>query len=341
MLQTPRGERPARTETSGHHERPVYDGPVERVVVLALDGVYAFELGIPNRVFGSAEGRYEVLTCSVDGRPVRSNSDFSITVEHGPEVLRTAGTVVIPPFALTGVVDGLPGPVADALGAIGPDTRIVSICTGAFVLAAAGMLAGRRATTHWRLAGLFRQLFPEVDLDADVLFVDEGSLLTSAGAASGVDVCLHLVRKDHGSELANHVARCCVVPPWRDGGQAQYIEQPVPEAAAASTAATRHWALERLGEPLTLAGLADHAGMSRRTFARRFNDEVGLSPGRWIVQQRVLRARQLLESSDLSVDRIAGEVGFATGASLRQHLHAAIGVSPQAYRRTFRAGAAS
>jgi transcriptional regulator GlxA family with amidase domain len=312
---------------------------VERVVVLALDGVYPFELGIPSRVFGSAEGRYEVLICSVDGRPVRSNSDFSITVEHGPEALRTADTVVIPPFALTSVVDDLPGPVADALRAIGPDTRIVSICTGAFVLAAAGMLAGRRATTHWQLAGLFRRLFPDVELDADVLFVDEGSLLTSAGAASGVDVCLHLVRKDHGSELANRVARSCVVPPWRDGGQAQYIEQPVPEPTAASTAATRQWALERLGEPLTLTALADHARMSPRTFARRFNGEVGMSPGRWLIQQRVLRARQLLESSDLSVDQVAGEVGFATGTSLRQHLHAAIGVSPQAYRRTFRADA--
>jgi transcriptional regulator GlxA family with amidase domain len=160
-------------------------------------------------------------------------------------------------------------------------------------------------------------------------------MLTSAGAASGVDICLHIVRTDHGSELANQVARRCVVPPFRDGGQAQYIEQPVPESGAASTAATRAWALERLAEPLTLSELARHARMSLRTFARRFNDEVGLSPGRWIVQQRVARARHLLESSDLPVDRIAAEVGFATGASLRQHLHAAIGVSPQAYRRTF------
>ncbi|MCW8097175.1 GlxA family transcriptional regulator [Streptomyces tauricus] len=317
--------------------REGYEGHVERVVVLALDGVYPFELGIPKRVFGSAEGRYEVLTCTVDGGPVRSNSDFSITVEHGPEVLRTADTVVIPPFALTDLRADLPDAVADALGAIRPDARIVSICTGAFVLAAAGMLVGRRATTHWQLAGLFRQMFPDVDLDADVLFVDEGSLLTSAGAASGVDVCLHLVRKDHGSELANRVARSCVVPPWRDGGQAQYIEQPVPGPTATSTAATRDWALERLGEPLTLAELADHARMSLRTFARRFNDEVGMSPGRWLIQQRVGRARQLLESSDLPVDQVAGEVGFGTGASLRQHLHAAIGVSPQVYRRTFHA----
>jgi len=308
---------------------------VERVVVLALHGVYTFELGIPSRILGAADGRYEVLTCTVDGRPVHTNADFSITVEHGPEALATADTVVIPPFDTKHITAELPDEVTAALGLIRPGTRIVSICTGAFLLAAAGLLDGRRATTHWQLAELFRRMFPQVALDPDVLFVDDDTILTSAGAASGVDVCLHIVRKDHGSVLANKVARRCVVPPWRDGGQAQYIEQPVPEAAATSTAATREWALARLGDPLALADLAGHARMSQRTFARRFNDEVGMSPGRWLIQQRVIRARQLLESSGLSVDQVAGEVGFATGTSLRQHLHAAIGVSPQAYRRTF------
>ncbi|MFF7275440.1 helix-turn-helix domain-containing protein [Streptomyces griseorubiginosus] len=312
----------------------------ERVVVLALDGVYPFELGIPSRILGAADGRYEVLTCSVDGRPVRSNADFTIGVEHGPEALATADTVVITPVASERMPADLPEEVREALALVRPDARIVSICTGAFVLAAAGLLEGRRATTHWQLADHFRRLYPHIDLDPDVLFVDDGRILTSAGAASGVDVCLHLVRKDHGSELANTVARRCVVPPFRDGGQAQYIEQPVPEQGAASTAETRAWALERLDEPLTLGELAAHARMSLRTFARRFNEEVGLSPGRWLIQQRVARARHLLESSDLSVDQIAGRVGFATGASLRQHLHAAIGVSPQVYRRTFQAAAA-
>jgi transcriptional regulator GlxA family with amidase domain len=307
----------------------------ERVVVLALDGVYPFELGIPSRILGAADGRYEVLTCSVDGGPVRTNADFGVTVQHGPEILATAGTVVIAPIAPAHLTAEVPEPVLAALALVRPGTRIVSICTGAFVLAAAGFLDGRRATTHWQVADHFRRMFPRVDLDPDVLFVDDHPFLTSAGAASGVDVCLHLVRKDHGSRLANSVARRCVVPPFRDGGQAQYIEQPVPEQGAASTAATRAWALERLGEPLTLADLAGHARMSQRTFARRFHDEVGLSPGRWLIQQRVSRARHLLESSDLTVDQIAGRVGFATGASLRQHLHAAIGVSPQAYRRTF------
>jgi transcriptional regulator GlxA family with amidase domain len=307
----------------------------ERVVVLALDGVYPFELGIPSRILGAADGHYEVLTCTVDGGPVRTNADFGITVEYGPEILETAGTVIVTSMPPSHIPTGLPDEVAAALARIRPDARIVSICTAAFVLAEAGLLDGRRATTHWEVADVFRRRYPLVDLDPDVLFVHDGRILTSAGAASGVDICLHIVRTDHGSELANKVARRCVVPPFRDGGQAQYIEQPVPESGAASTAATRAWALERLAEPLTLSDLARHARMSLRTFARRFNDEVGLSPGRWIVQQRVARARHLLESSDLPVDRIAAQVGFATGASLRQHLHAAIGVSPQAYRRTF------
>ncbi|WP_369393898.1 GlxA family transcriptional regulator [Streptomyces sp. CG1] len=307
----------------------------ERVVVLALDGVYPFELGIPSRILGAADGHYEVLTCTVDGRPVRTNADFTIGVAHGPEILDTADTVVVTSMPPAYIPAELPDEVSAALARIRPDARIVSICTAAFVLAEAGLLDGRRATTHWQVADVFRRRFPRVDLDPDVLFVADGRMLTSAGAASGVDVCLHIVRTDHGSELANAVARRCVVPPFRDGGQAQYIEQPVPESGAASTAATRAWALERLDEPLTLTDLAGHARMSLRTFARRFGDEVGLSPGRWLIQQRVARARHLLESSDLPVDRIAAEVGFATGASLRQHLHTAIGVSPQAYRRTF------
>ncbi len=305
------------------------------MVVLALDGVYPFELGIPSRIFGAADGHYEVFTCSVDGRPVRTNADFTIGVAHGPEILETADTVVVASMATPHIPTELPAEVTAALDRIRPDARIVSICTAAFVLAEAGLLDGRRATTHWQVADHFRRRYPQVDLDPDVLFVEDGRVLTSAGAASGVDICLHIVRTDHGSALANAVARRCVVPPFRDGGQAQYIEQPVPPSGAAGTAATRAWALERLDEPLTLADLAGHARMSLRTFARRFSDEVGVSPGRWLIQQRVARARQLLEASDLPVDRIATEVGFATGASLRQHLHAAIGVSPQAYRRTF------
>jgi transcriptional regulator GlxA family with amidase domain len=310
-----------------------------RVVVLALDGVYPFELGIPNRVFGSAEGRYEVLTCTVDGGPVATDADFALTVEHGAEVLGTADTVVIPPFDVSRLTREPTPAVSTALAGIRPGTRVVSICTGAFVLAADGRLDGRPATTHWALVDVFRRWYPGVAVDPDALFIDDGDVLTSAGAASGVDVCLHLIRADHGSGVANRVARVCVVPPWRDGGQAQYIERPVPEASGNGTSATRAWALERLDEPLSLADLARHARMSARTFSRRFREEVGMSPGRWVIQQRVDRARHLLEVSDLPVDEIALQVGFATGASLRQHLQAAIGVSPLAYRRTFRGAA--
>ncbi|WP_405493308.1 GlxA family transcriptional regulator [Nocardia sp. NBC_00511] len=310
-----------------------------RVVVLALDGVYPFELGIPNRVFGTADGRYEVLTCSLDGQPVRSSSDFDIAVAHDARALDTADTVVIPPCDVLSILnDGLPQSISAALARVRPGVRLVSICTGAIVVAAAGLLDDRPATTHWNFADRFRAAFPRVRVDPDVLYVDDGDILTSAGATAGVDLCLHLIRNDHGSELANMVARRCVVPPWREGGQAQFIEQPVPATTASGTATAREWALTHLHEPLTMSDLATHARMSGRTFARRFRDEVGLSPGRWLIQQRVFRARELLETTDLSVDHIAGAVGFATGTSLRQHLHEAIGVSPSAYRRTFRTG---
>jgi len=317
--------------------RAVRDRPPHRVVVLALDGVYPFELGMPDRVFAGVEGAYEVVTCAAtDDRTVATNADFTITVGHGPEALESADTVVVPPYDIHLITADLPETVRAALARIRPGTRIVSICTGAFTLAAAGLLDGRPATTHWALADVFRRMFPQVALDPEVLFIDDGDVLTSAGAASGIDVCLHVVRSDHGSAVANQVARRCVVPPWREGGQAQYIAQPMPLEGSSGTSATRAWALERLDRPLALRELATHARMSPRTFARRFQEETGTSPGRWLIQQRVHRARHLLETSDLPVDRIASEVGFATGASLRQHLHAAIGVSPQAYRNTFR-----
>ncbi|WP_406147100.1 GlxA family transcriptional regulator [Streptomyces sp. NBC_01012] len=321
--------------------RRVPDVPcAHKVVVLALDGVYPFELGIPHRVLGSAGGRYEVLSASVDGRSVRTDSDLTVTPAYGPEVLADADTVVIPPYAVAAAAVPDPRALA-ALSRVRPGTRLVSICTGAFLLAAAGLLDGRRATTHWALTDQFRELFPRVEVDPDVLFVDHGDVLTSAGAASGVDVCLHLVRQDHGSEVANHVARCCVVPPYRDGGQAQYIERPLPPADGTGTGPTRDWALGRLELPLRLDELATHAAMSPRTFARRFQEETGLSPGRWLTQQRLRRARQLLESSDLPVERVAHEVGFATATSLRRHLAAEAGVAPSAYRRTFRASGAA
>ncbi|WP_081973726.1 GlxA family transcriptional regulator [Kitasatospora phosalacinea] len=306
-----------------------------RVAVLALDGVYPFELGIPKRVFGSTDGLYRLTTCTVDGRPVRADADFTVTPDHGPEVLATADTVVIPPFGPVPTTSAPDPAVTAALALVRPGTRLISICTGAFVLAAAGLLDDRPATTHWALTGHFRALFPRVRLDPDVLFVDDGDVLTSAGAAAGVDLFLHVLRNDHGTAAANRAARICVVPPWRDGGQAQYIPQPVPSTGSTGTAPTREWALARLDQPLGLAELAAHASMSTRTFARRFQEETGQSPGRWLTRQRIELARHLLEATDLSIDRIATRVGFANPVSLRQHLHTAIGVSPLAYRRTF------
>ncbi|MFD4294459.1 GlxA family transcriptional regulator [Rhodococcus sp. NPDC058505] len=316
---------------------------MHRVVVLALDGVIPFELGIPARVFGGATDAgghplYEVLTCTVDGGPVRTDSDFAVSVEHDAALLATADTVVIPATHRLGSArDGrLPEPVAAAFARVRPGTRWVSICIGSYLLAAAGLLDGRRATTHWRHAEHFQHTFPRVRVDPEVLYVDEGEVITSAGAAAGLDACLHLVRRDHGADVANRVARRCVVPPWRDGGQAQYIERPLPATTAESTAATRDWALQRLDEPLQLSRLARHANMSVRTFTRRFVDEVGTTPARWLIIRRVDRARQLLETTDLSVDTIATDVGFGTAASLRQHMAAQLGVPPSTYRRTFR-----
>jgi transcriptional regulator GlxA family with amidase domain len=314
-----------------------------RIVVLAIDVAVAFDLGMPAQVFGAARdasGRrlYQVTTCTRDGGPVRTTGGFQVLPDHGIEATTTADTVIVPgihggPPLTDGTVDPL---IADALrAALDRGARVMSICTAASVLAAAGLLDGRPATTHWWYADRFRRLYPNVKLDPDVLFVDDGEILTSAGVGAGIDLCLHVVRRDHGSEVANRAARRCVVPPWRDGGQAQYIERPVPAGGPAGTAATREWALRHLGEPLTLRRLAGHASMSVRTFTRRFRDETGVSPGEWLLQQRVDHARLLLETSDLSVDRVARQAGFGSAGSLRQHFQAALGVPPTAYRRTF------
>ncbi|MFC9176528.1 MULTISPECIES: helix-turn-helix domain-containing protein [Streptomyces] len=324
-----------------------------RVTVLALDGLLPFELGIPDRIFGRSlepvpgnRGRklYEVVTCSIrPPGPVRTDSDYAILVEHGPEALATADTVVIPASWELGPVfeEGrLTEELAAALALIRPGTRMVSICTGSYVLAAAGYLDGRPATTHWSSADHFQRTFPQVRVDPDVLFIDDGDVLTSAGVAAGIDLCLHLVRRDHGSAVANEIARRTVVPPHRDGGQAQYIHRPVPEPQFATTTAARAWALGRLDRPILLRDMAHQESMSVRTFTRRFREEVGISPGQWLTQQRVERARHLLESSDLSIDQVARDAGFGTATSLRQHLQAALGVPPTVYRRTFRRASA-
>jgi transcriptional regulator GlxA family with amidase domain len=308
------------------------------VAVIALDGVVAFDLGVPAQIFGSARdpgGRrfYSLSTGTPGGRPVRSTAGFQVLPDADLGVTETADTIVVPGIHLRGPITG---EATDALRAAhARGARVMSICTGAFVLAKAGLLDGRPATTHWLHADRFRALFPDVRLDPDVLFIDDEDVLTSAGVGAGIDLCLHVVRRDHGSEVANRAARRCVVPPWRDGGQAQYIERPLPRAADATTAPTRAWAAQRLGDRLTLEVLAAHASMSVRTFTRRFREETGVSPTRWLHRQRIDHARLLLETTDLTVDQVARRAGFGTATSLRQHLHTAIGVAPTAYRRTF------
>jgi transcriptional regulator GlxA family with amidase domain len=225
--------------------------------------------------------------------------------------------------------------VSAALATIPPGARLVSICTGAFVLAAAGLLDGRRATTHWKFADSLRRLHPEVLVDENVLFVDDGDILTSAGLAAGIDLCLHIIRSDHGVQVANAVAKYCVVPPWREGGQAQFIDRQVPEPDDFSTAATREWALQHLDDELTVQRLARHAKMSARTFSRRFREETGQSPGTWVRNRRVDRARELLESRDLPVDEVARLSGLGSGGNLRHHLRRGVGMSPSSYRKVY------
>ncbi|EFL23122.1 AraC family transcriptional regulator [Streptomyces himastatinicus ATCC 53653] len=316
-----------------------------RVAVLALDGVMPMDLGIAARVLNEAldpagARLYSVTTCSLGGRPVRTNEGFRIVVDDDESLLEGADTVVIAtqePDEHLLATGELPARVAAAFARIGPETRIVSLCTSSFLLAAAGLLNGLRATTHWALCGPFTRLFPDVEVDPDVLFVDNGRILTAAGGAAGIDLFVHLVRSDHGATVATSAARRCVVAPWREGGQAQFIEHPVPKDADRSTSATRQWALGRLAEPLTLGDMARHAHMSERTFTRRFRAEVGTSPLQWLVQSRLTQARRLLESSDLTVARIATACGFGDPVALRKHFHTHLGLSPLAYRRAHRA----
>ncbi|MEU7582820.1 helix-turn-helix domain-containing protein [Streptomyces sp. NPDC041068] len=316
----------------------------QRVAVLVRDGVLPMELGLVHQLFGGArspsgERLYEVRTCAVTGPGmIRTDADFPVGAPHGPEALEWADTVIVPASHEEDEAlgpGGLSAPLARALDAA-RHARLASICTGAFVLAAAGLLDGRRATTHWLSTDRFARTFPAVTVDPDVLYVDEGWVLTSAGEAAGVDLCLHMIRRDHGASVATDVARRTVVPPHREGGQAQFIQRPVTEPGLTSTGEARSWALRHLHEPVTLTEMASRASMSVRTFSRRFREETGLTPMQWLTQRRVDRARELLESTDHTVDRVATEAGFGTGASLRQHFVAGVGVSPGAYRATFR-----
>ena len=315
---------------------------MHRIAVLLLPPVVGFDAAIAPTMFSTAcdadgDPLYDVVTCALTDGPVESTAGFDVLPGAGPEALATADTVVIPgtrypPARVDGV---LPAEVTAALALIRPGTRLVSICTGAFILAAAGLLDGRPATTHWKFADAMRRLHPEVLVDENVLFVDDGDVLTSAGLAAGIDLCLHIIRRDHGAQVANAVARYCVVPPWREGGQAQFIDRQVPTPDHYSTAPTREWALGHLDESLTVQRLAAHAKMSARTFNRRFREETGESPGAWIRSRRVDRARELLEYRDLPIDEVARLSGLGSGGNLRHHLRRGMGMSPSSYRKVY------
>lgn len=320
--------------------RPSEPRALHTVAVLVLPDVVPFDLVIPGQIFGDTRPHngvayYRMLLCGAEPGLVPMSGGVPIGVPLGVEALREADTIVIP--GRSGADAPVPDHVLQALrDAAARGARLVSICTGAFVLAAAGVLDGRRATTHWAHTGRLSSLYPKAAVDPKVLYVDDGSVLTSAGMAAGIDLCLHVVRADHGAEVANAIARRMVVPPHRTGGQAQFIEQPVPVTRDRALQRTQAWALERLNEPLTVEHLARHANMSPRHFTRRFQAELGIAPLRWLLHERVRLAQRLLEQTDLSVQRIAERAGFGSTIALRRHFAREAGTTPLEYRRVFR-----
>ncbi|MEV5429936.1 helix-turn-helix domain-containing protein [Streptomyces sp. NPDC052701] len=314
---------------------------LQNVAVALLDGVNPFELGVVCEVFGtdrSDDGLpvYDFAVASAEGPALRSANGFTLHVEHGPDRLETADLIAVPAGRDYETRD-FPPELLDALRrAVDRGTRVLSVCSGVFVLAAAGLLDGRRCTVHWRHADALARRYPRADVEPDVLYVDEDPVITSAGTAAGIDACLHLVRKEQGPEVANRIARRMVVPPHRDGGQAQYIERPLPASEGDTIGEVLAWMERHLDREVTVEQLAARAHMAPRTFARRFHQETGTTPYRWILRQRVLLAQHLLEATDETVDAVAGRTGFGTAAALRHHFVRALGTTPHAYRRTFR-----
>ncbi|WP_298416397.1 DJ-1/PfpI family protein [Brevibacterium sp.] len=369
-----------------------------RILVLALDGVSAMDLGVPVQVFGAESNSavppapaatsaaavapvpgdpstapaaaavspapaapsaavapaaaavppgaaaspvpagiwpYEVEVCGITAGAVTGSDGLDYSVDHGLEALTSADTIILP-GATSAVVEEPPAAVIGALlSAFERGTRIAAISTGTFVLARTGLLGGRRATTHWSTAKELGRRFPAIEVDENVLFIDEGQLLTSAGAASAIDLCLHLIRSDHGVGLSNQVARRLVAAAYRSAGQAQYVPRSVPDPLGDDFADTREWALQHIGEKLTLRDLAANAGVSVRTFSRRFVEDTGYTPMQWVLRARVDLARELLENSDLGIEQIADQVGLGTGANLRMHFHRILSTSPNDYRHSF------
>ncbi|WP_455753612.1 helix-turn-helix domain-containing protein [Streptomyces decoyicus] len=311
-----------------------------QVVALLNEPQSPFELACAAEVFGTVRPdlpvHYDFAVCARRPGPLRTTAGHSLLVEHGLEALREADTVIVPGWQPPGTA--VEPDVLDALRAAhGRGARLAAICTGAFVLARAGLLDGRRATTHWRRTAQLAAAFPKVSVDADVLYVDHGDVATSAGTGAGIDLCLHLVRSDHGSAYAAQVARSMVLPPHREGSQLQYAAHHpgASTRADASLAPLLEWAVSRLDARLTVDQLAARAGVSERTLARRFAEQLGTSPGQWLLGQRLDAARILLERTDLPVDAIATRVGLSSAVNLRRRFRTAFGATPGTYRRTF------
>ncbi|MFJ9613599.1 helix-turn-helix domain-containing protein [Streptomyces noursei] len=315
---------------------------VHRVVALVRPPQSTFELGCVAEVFGierrGVAVRYVFGVCTEDPGPVATLAGYDMLVPDGLTALDRADTIVLPGWLPPGEPPS-PAVVRALRRAHDRGARVVSICSGAFALAHAGLLDGRRATTHWARAGELAERFPAVRVDPDVLYVDHGDVATSAGSGAGIDLCLHLVRADHGAGYAAQVARSMVMPPHREGGQLQFTAPPHPVQMDGSLAPLLEWTTARLDEPLTVEELAAHEGVSARTLARRFTDQLGASPGQWLLAQRITAARELLESTDLPLDAVARRVGLSSATNLRRRFLRALGTTPGAYRRAFRAAA--
>lgn len=304
------------------------------VAVLVLPGVLPLEFGTATQIF-AMDSHYELTVCADTETGVVPGCGFAITVAAGLEALDDADTVIIP-----GYDDIDTAPSAELLAALqaahARGARLVSICTAAFTLAAAGLLDGRPATTHWRHAEQLRQRYPRVDVLPNQLYVDDGDILTSAGVTAGIDLCLHLIRTDRGAAVANTYARALVAPPRRRGGQAQFVAQFRPEASGDELALLREWMLDNLAKPLTVDDLAEHAHMSRRTLIRRFRKETGTPPMTWLTDARIDQARELLEATTVPIEQIGRLTGLGAPPSLRATFHRHLGTSPQEYRSMFR-----